>query len=284
MNGIVPPNLQNTMNGIVPPNLQNPMNGMVPPNLQNPMNGMVPPNLQVSVRKQLNLELPDVSLDSKQLEKHKKQIDLETATTTTAEDDAILPGSHRDRPWHQKHVKFLKKLYKYCLQLRDSYHHEYIKNDRLLCRYRTPQIILSSLTGFLSVSNAGYIPPDYDKYVSLFCGVLNLCLTVVATIEGFKKVSDKTNLSKTTFTDLRQLADDITYILSIPVEFREDGGQECSREFYERFQTIMKQSVTLKEYAENVFNLNDDIYEIGLHPSQQTPKNKPSQLRRMFSI
>jgi len=174
------------------------------------------------------------------------------------------PYTNPDRIWHQKHEEFLIRLHAYCNELMDLYHAEYVKNERLLCKFRTPQIILSSLTAFLSVSNTGYIPEVYNKYVSLFCGVLNLCMSVVATIEGFKKVGEKTNMSRNTFSELRQLSNDITYILSIPVELRDDGGSEIVREFYDRFQSTMKSSITLKKYSRNIFELREQLEKLHL--------------------
>lgn len=186
--------------------------------------------------------------------------------------------------WDKKHEDFLYTLHIYTNELITLYHHEYIKNERKLCQFRTPQIILSSLTGFLSISNTGYFPEYYAKYVSLICGVLNLALSVTATIEGFKKINEKTNMSQTTFISLRQLSDDISYVLTLPIEHRENSGVDTVRGFYERFESIMKHSITLKEYSNNLLELEKYNDMINFKTLKNEIIASSSQKQKSFSI
>ena len=90
--------------------------------------------------------------------------------------------------WTDAHDESLYIIFKYSNTLYKQYHKNYIKSKQRLQKYRIPIIILSSISGFLSISNSGYIPDEYNKWVSLIVGFFNLLTSLVSLIENFKKI------------------------------------------------------------------------------------------------
>jgi hypothetical protein len=90
--------------------------------------------------------------------------------------------------WLKSDDESLYIIFKYSNIMYKQYHKNYIKSKQRLQKYRIPIIILSSISGFLSISNSGYIPDEYNKYVSLFVGFCNLMVSLVSLIESFKKI------------------------------------------------------------------------------------------------
>jgi hypothetical protein len=169
--------------------------------------------------------------------------------------------------WNDKHEKYMLLIHQYSNQLMKDYHHEYTKNQRKLCHYKIPVIILSSVTGFLSIANSGYVDEQNNKFVSLSCGIINLAISVISTIESFKKIGDKTNAALNTFKELRKLSDDISITLSIHRKDRQSDGKTLLIKYFNRFETILKESYVLKGISENMLRLKNQIH--GLDQNMQ---------------
>jgi hypothetical protein len=115
--------------------------------------------------------------------------------------------------------------------------------------------------------NSGYVEEQYNKYVSLSCGIINLAISIISTIESFKKIGDKTNAALNTYKELRKLSDDISITLSIHRKDRQSDGKTLLIKYFNRFETIMKESYVLKGISENMLKLKNQIH--GLDQNMQ---------------
>lgn len=158
--------------------------------------------------------------------------------------------------WTSEDEEFLLKLHQECNLLIEAYRTEYLTKNELLCHYRIPTIILSTTSGFLSVSNAGYVPKHLEKYVSMIVGMLNLITSIINIIENFKGISNKVNLSDRLYHELLQLSNDISLTLSVPKNERNyKSGIECITKFYERYSSLVKEANILNNHYENFLEL-----------------------------
>lgn len=178
--------------------------------------------------------------------------------------EIVLNGQPNYDPqgWNDKHERYMLLIHQYCNDLMKDYHHEFIKNQRKLCHYKIPIIILSSITGFLSIANSGYVDEQNNKYVSLTCGIVNLAISVISTIESFKKIGDRANSALNTFKELRKLSDDISITLSINRADRQSDGKTMLTKYYNRFETITSQSYVLKDMTDNLLRMKIQINQL----------------------
>ncbi|NBP16412.1 hypothetical protein EBU95_18840, partial [bacterium] len=144
-----------------------------------------------------------------------------------------------------------------------------------------PTIILTSVTGFLSVSNVGYFSTENSKFVSLACGLVNLVVSIINMLEAFKKVENHLNLNQSTYYNLVRLRDDISFVLSIPTMDRKQSGIDTVTEFYERFELIVKESTILNNLPDNLLGikqlLNRTITERKSSTKTKVKKPQPKQ-------
>ena len=120
--------------------------------------------------------------------------------------------------WNDKHEEQLILIQKYSKQLFLEYHNVYIRYKKKLEQYRIPIIIISALIGFLSISNAGYIPIKYSVYISLIVGIFNLIITIVTLIEQFKKINETMNKSLNSYINFKKINDEISFILRTSID------------------------------------------------------------------
>ena len=167
--------------------------------------------------------------------------------------------------WSSDDEKFLLLLHKECNVLIGAYKKQYFEKNHQLCNYRIPTIILSSVSGFIAVSNAGYIDKEYEKYVSLLVGVINLITSTINVLEEFKRVSADMFLANKLYHELLQLSNDISLILSLPHNERQyKSGIEAISFFYERYSSIVKDANILRFEYENFLELKRVSSEVEL--------------------
>jgi hypothetical protein len=159
--------------------------------------------------------------------------------------------------WNDDHEKILLLLHNYSNKLYKKYHTSYQWYRRKLQYYRVPIIIMSSVSGFLSISNSGYIPIDYNKWVSLFVGFSNLLVTVISLIENFKKIDTNTNKSYISYINFKKLHNEISIILRIPANERQDNGNTTVLAFFDKFEVILNDSPVLNEEVIDYLEFKD---------------------------
>ena len=163
--------------------------------------------------------------------------------------------------WNESHEKGLLIIHKYSNEMYKKYHANYNKYKISLQRYRIPIIILSSIGGFLSISNSGYIPAEYNKWVSLMVGFTNLLVSLVSLIENFKKINDTLIKSQESYLAFKRINDEISLILRIPREERDDDGHVILLKYFQLFENTCNTSPILKDNIIDMLEI-DNINEI----------------------
>ena len=159
--------------------------------------------------------------------------------------------------WNQDHEELLQSLQKSSFRLSKEYKQKYFKLRDKLQWYRRPIIILSSIGGFLSLSNSGYIPPEYNKWVSLFVGFTNLTVTIISLIESFKKIDTRMNGSYTTYVNFQKLHDEISIIKRIPPNERDTNGYATINTLYRKYESYFIDAPILRKFIVDDIGFNE---------------------------
>jgi len=171
--------------------------------------------------------------------------------------------------WNEDHELLLESLQKSCFRLGKEYKQKYFKLRDKLQWFRIPIIIISSIGGFLSLSNSGYIPPLYNKWVSLFVGFTNLTVTIISLIESFKKIDTRMNGSYTTYINFQKLHDEISIIKRIPPNERDTNGNDTINNLFSKYESFIADAPILRKI------INDDIGFNELDDIQTSRISKP---------
>lgn len=158
--------------------------------------------------------------------------------------------------WSQEHEDTLIVLHKYSNMLAQKYHDSYVEYKKTLYRYRIPIIIISTLTGFISIANAGYFPIVWAKYVSLAVGLSNLVVSIISTIENLKKINENMNLSFAAHDRFSILANTISITLRIPRPQRDSDGSTYVKTIFTEFQQTLSKSPILNSQPENLLKID----------------------------
>ena len=159
--------------------------------------------------------------------------------------------------WTEKHEEKLILIQKYSKLLFEEYHKAYIRYKKKLEQYRIPIIIISAFIGFLSISNAGYIPIKFSVYVSLIVGIFNLIITIVTLIEQFKKINETMNKSLNSYINFKKINDEISFILRTSINERDINGETVVKDYFQKFQLYYSESPVLNNLVEDIFNFNN---------------------------
>ncbi len=149
--------------------------------------------------------------------------------------------------WNDRHEKILKGLQVNSYKLYKEYQKAHLVYKKKLRLYRIPIIIMSSLSGFLSISNSGYVPASYNKWVSMFVGFVNLMVTVISLIENFKKIDVNMNKTYSTYLEFKKLHDEISLVLNTPQNERDDNGFDMATMFFSRYEMYVNDAPILSK-------------------------------------
>jgi hypothetical protein len=164
-------------------------------------------------------------------------------------------------------------IFKYSNTLYKQYHKNYIKSKQRLQKYRIPIIILSSISGFLSISNSGYIPDEYNKWISLIVGFFNLLTSLVSLIENFKKIDQTVIKSQETYISFKKINDNISLLLRTPREERKENGSDSVEKFFQLFENTLLNAPILKGNSVDLFEFEKiKLYRKGVE-LPVTPSN-----------
>jgi hypothetical protein len=167
--------------------------------------------------------------------------------------------------WTDAHDESLYIIFKYSNTLYKQYHKNYIKSKQRLQKYRIPIIILSSISGFLSISNSGYIPDEYNKWISLIVGFFNLLTSLVSLIENFKKIDQTVIKSQETYISFKKINDNISLLLRTPREERKENGTDSVEKFFQLFENTLLNAPILKGNSVDLFEFEKiKLYRKGI--------------------
>lgn len=149
--------------------------------------------------------------------------------------------------WNSHHHEILKSLLLNTNKLYKEYQKSHLRYKAKLQQYRIPIIVMSSFTGFLSISNSGYIPDNYTKWVSMIVGFTNLMITVISLIENYKKIDVNMNKCYTSYTSFKKLHDEIALLLKIPENERESNGYDTITDIFKRYELYLHEAIVLNK-------------------------------------
>lgn len=149
--------------------------------------------------------------------------------------------------WNDGHEAILQGLQKNSNKLFREYQKSHIIYKKKLRLYRIPIIIMSGLSGFLSISNSGYIPKDYQQWISLFVGFVNLMVTIISLIENFKKIDTNVNKTYTSYIQFKKLHDEISLLLNTSQNERECNGYDTTLMYFNRYESCVADSPILEK-------------------------------------
>lgn len=158
--------------------------------------------------------------------------------------------------WNDKHESILQNLQKNSNKLYREYQKAHIVYKKKLRLYRIPIIIMSGLSGFLSISNSGYIPSDYQQWISLFVGFVNLMVTIISLIENFKKIDVNVNKTYTSYMEFKKLHDEISLVLNTPQNERDGNGYDVSLIFFNRYEAYIADAPILQKVIHDYLDNN----------------------------
>ncbi len=191
--------------------------------------------------------------------------------------------------WNERHERILEGLQKNTNKFYREYQKAHLVYKKKLRLYRIPIIILSSLGGFLSISNSGYIPPEYNKWVSLLVGFVNLVMTMVSLIENFKKIDVNVNKTYTAYLEFKKLHDEISLTLNTPREERDNNGYDMVLVFFNRYEAYLGDAPILAKVVHDYLddnspdNSTQTLMASGSEDLSETTKNIRSSNKRKTS-
>ncbi len=158
--------------------------------------------------------------------------------------------------WNDRHENILKCLQLNASKLYKEYQKAHLIYKKKLRIYRIPIIIMSSVSGFLSISNSGYVPADYNKWISLFVGFVNLAVTVISLIENFKQIDVNVNKTHNAYLEFKKLHDEISLVLNTPQNERDDNGYDMSNKFFSRYEMYLNDAPVLNKTMRDYLDIN----------------------------
>jgi hypothetical protein len=178
--------------------------------------------------------------------------------TSPNADNLIKSKTHvvKNNYWNDRHEQILKNLQMNSNKLYVEYQKSHLIYKKKLRLYRIPIIVMSSLSGFLSISNSGYVPASYNKWVSMFVGFVNLMVTVISLIENFKKIDVNMNKTYSAYLEFKKLHDEISMVLSTPQNEREDNGYDMANTFFSRYEMYLNDAPILGKTLHDHMDIN----------------------------
>jgi hypothetical protein len=158
--------------------------------------------------------------------------------------------------WNNYHEEILKGLQINTNKLCKEYQKAHLIYKSKLKLYRIPIIVMSSLSGFLSISISGYIPRKYQAWISLLVGFVNLMVTLISLIENFKKIDVNVNKTYTSYIEFKKLHDEISIMLSISQNERESNGYDTVMQYFARYEAYITDAPILRKTIHDVLDEN----------------------------
>jgi hypothetical protein len=139
--------------------------------------------------------------------------------------------------WCEQEERYLTELIKISQYLSQRYNLTYLQYTRKQTRIRIPQIILSSVSGLLSIGTSTF-PPAYQGTVNISVGVSSLVVALIGAIESFLKIPEIIAGSLQASISYIKLAESITVELALPRHKRSTSGVLFLRENHKTFEKI----------------------------------------------
>lgn len=183
----------------------------------------------------------------------------------------------RPKVWHPQQEKLLKQWAEISTSFRWMHHQAHLRFASMHFWFTLPVIVMSSITGTMNFAQ-GTFPPEYETYVPLLIGSVNLIAGIITTIASYLRVSELSEGNRVASMMFGKLSRNIRVELLLPTSERTMDGCDFIAMCRSELDRLTEQTPDIPKIIENKFlrkfhNLleNTDFYppEIAdLHPVQ----------------
>lgn len=161
-----------------------------------------------------------------------------TATKDAAQTDApvaeaaqelrsIVSDSSSQKPkiWHPQQEKLLKQWAEIATSFRWMHHRAHSRYATMHFWFTLPVIVMSSITGTANFAQ-GTFPREYESYVPLLIGAVNLIAGIITTIASYLRVSELSEGNRVASIMFGKLSRNIRVELLLPISERTMDGAD----------------------------------------------------------
>ena len=188
--------------------------------------------------------------------------------------------------WHDQQENILKKWGEIGSSYRFMHDRAFLKYEAQNLRFALPVIILSTITGTANFAQASF-PENWQVYVPLFAGFLNLSAGLITTIAQFLRVSELLEGHRAASIAYSKFSRNISVELSLPKDERSCCGRDFISNCRMELDRLIEQSPNIpleivklfgKKFQNNAF-VKPDILEItGVEVYKDSEKDKKLKL------
>ena len=194
--------------------------------------------------------------------------------------------------WHGQQENILKKWSEIGSSYRFMHDRAYLYYEKQNFRFALPVIVISTITGTANFAQ-GSFPEQYQSYVPLFAGFLNLSAGLITTIAQFLRVSELLEGHRAASIAYSKFSRNISVELSLPVDERSCDGREFIANRRIELDRLIEQSPNIPLQIVKLFGnkfkdaefIKPDILEItGVEVYKDSNKEKEEKARKELEL
>ena len=168
------------------------------------------------------------------------------------------------KQWNDTEVKLLKKWGEQAASYRVLHNRSYRKYKYLTALFTIPVIIISTVTGTANFSQGTIIQiyPNFELYLPLVIGALNLISGIITTIGQFLRVSELNEANRNASISYGKFARNISTELSLPPNERSYNGIDFIQICRNEMDRLIEQSPEINMKIINRFERNPKFKHI----------------------
>ena len=144
--------------------------------------------------------------------------DADTRSVTTE-------AAKKTKVWHPQQEKLLKQWAEIATSFRWMHHRAHLRYSTMHFWFTLPVIVMSSITGTANFAQ-GTFPSEYDAYIPLIIGAVNLIAGVITTIASYLRVSELSEGNRVASIMFGKLSRNIRVELLLPISERTMDGAD----------------------------------------------------------
>ena len=154
--------------------------------------------------------------------------------------------------WHEQQENILKKWGEIGSSYRFMHDRAFLYYEKQNFRFALPVIVISTITGTANFAQSSF-PTDWQVYVPLFAGFLNLTAGLVTTIAQFLRVSELLEGHRSASIAYSKFSRNISVELSLPTDERSCGGREFITKCRNEIDRLIEQSPNIPLHIVKLF-------------------------------
>jgi len=157
------------------------------------------------------------------------------------------------KKWHPQQEKILKSWGESSSCYRYLHFQAYLKYKKMNMKFTLPIIVLSTITGTANFAQETF-PTDWQEYVPLGIGALNLVAAIATTVLQFLKANELMEAHRVASVAYGKLSRDIKLELGLPVLDRKFSGSELINRCSSDYDRLIEQSPPIPGDILDTFN------------------------------